>query len=155
MSSAVSFFKINNFILQLSTQKSVELMVQACNIPGFTLGQIELGRPVVKDKRPGDTLEYNDLSVTIICDEELSAYKEIYNYLILSANPNTGELEVNENVFQATLMLTTNKNNVQHKLTFYNMFVKAVSDIQLESTTTEGEAPTFSIDLAYSFFNFE
>ena len=154
MSNEAALFKVNNFIIQFKDQKSLELHVTACNIPGFTLGQIELGRPVIKDKRPGDNLEYNDLSITVLVDEKLEAYKEIYNYLILSANPNSGHLEINDNVFDCVLTLLTNKNNYSHKIYVYNAFVKAVSDIQLESTTSEAETPTFTVDFGYSFFNF-
>jgi len=152
---SASFFKVNNFIIQFKDQKNLELMVNACNFPGFSLGQIDIPRPVVKDQRPGDSLTFNDLSLTIICDEDLKAYKEIYSYLILSANPNTGRLNISDSVFDCYLDLTTNKNNVKHKLHFYNAFIKSVSDIQLESTTSEGEAPTFTAEMAYSFFTFE
>lgn len=150
----MNFFKINNFILQFKDQKDLELRVVGSNIPGFTLGQLEIPRPVVKDKRPGDSLDYNDLSVNVICDEDLKAFKTIYEYLILSANPNTSDLEINENVFDAKLFLTTNKNNINHILWFRNCFFKSISDINLESTTTEEEAPTFTIELGYSFYDF-
>jgi hypothetical protein len=130
-------------------------MVIGGNIPGFNLGQIELARPVVKDKRPGEQLEYNDLSVTVLCDEDLQAFQDIYSSIILSANPNTGDLEIEQNTFDCYMFLLTNKNNVQKKLHFYNAYFKAVSDIQLETTTTEGEQVTFTVDLGYSFYNFE
>jgi len=152
--SVIDLFKINSFIIQFKDQKPLELMVNASNIPGFTLGQIELGRPVVKDKRPGDSLEYNDLSVTVITDEDLKAYKEIYRYLVLAANPHTGDLEINQTVFDCDLFLLSNKNNISHKLHFYNAFFKSISDIQLESSTTEEEQVTFTIELGYSFFDF-
>lgn len=153
--ASTDLFKVSSFIIQFKDQKFLELMVNGCNIPGFALGQLAIGRPVVTDKRPGDSLDYNDLSVSVICDEELKAYKEIYNYLILAANPNTGDLEINETVFDCTVQLLTNKNNLQHKIHFYNAFIKSVSDINLESTTTESEAPIFNVEFGYSFFNFE
>lgn len=130
-------------------------MVTAANVPGFTLGQIELPRPVVKDKRPGDSLEYNDLSITVVCDEKLKAFKEIYSAIVLSANPNTGDLEINKTVFDCDLFLTTNKNNIQSHIHFYNAFFKGVGDLQLETTTSEGEQVTFTVDIGYSFYNFE
>ena len=148
-------FKVSSFIIQFKDQKTLELMVNGCNIPGFTLGQLEINRPVLLDKRPGDSLEYNDLTINVICDEELKAYKEIYNYLILAANPNTGDLEINDTVFDCNIQILTNKNNIQHKIHFYNAFIKGISDITLDSTSTESEAPTFTVDLGYSFFNFE
>lgn len=153
--SVIDFLKINSFAIQFKDKRSLELMVTSANIPGFTLGQLEMGRPVVKDKRPGDTLEYNDLTVQVLCDEDLKAFEDIYTSIILAANPNSGELEISDSVFDCTLFLTTNKNNIQKKIHFYNAFFKSVGDLQMESTTTEGEQITFSVDLGYSFYNFE
>lgn len=155
MSNPIDLLKVNSFNMQFSNQKSLELMVTSVNLPGFTLGQMNFGRPVVKDKRPGDSLEYNDLNITILCDEQLKAFEEIYHYLILSANPNTGSLEINDNIFQSTLMLTTNKNNVQRKVKFYNCFFTSIGDLQFESTTTDAEQITFQATLAYSFYDFD
>jgi len=153
--SSLDLFKINSFILQFKDQTSLELMVQGCNLPGFTLGQLEIPRTVVKDVRPGDSLTYNDLNVTVICDEDLKAFKDIYRYLVLAANPNTGDLEINDTVFNASLLLTTNKNNIKHKLYFHNCFFKEISDLDLQSTTSDEEQVTFTLTCGYSFYDFE
>lgn len=153
--SVIDYLKINSFAIQFRDKKELDLMVISANIPGFTLGQLEMGRPVVKDKRPGDSLEYNDLTVQVVCDEDLQAFTSIYTSLVQAADPNTGEISVDTPVFDCYLFLTTNKNNIQKKVHFYNAFFKAVSDLQFESTTTEGEQLNFSIDLGYSFYNFE
>lgn len=152
--SQINFFKVNNFSIIFKDQRSLELMVQNANLPGFTLGDLTIPRPVVADKRPGDSLDFSDLSVTVICDEELKAFKEVYNYLILAANPTNGHLEINETVFDCQLNLLTNKNNYNHKLYFYNAFIKSVGDISLQSDTTEGEAPTFEVSFGYSYYEF-
>lgn len=151
---STNLFKVSNFILQFKNTKHLELMTTACNIPGFTLGELNISRPVIRDARPGDTLTYNDLNVTILTDEKLQAYKEIYDYIIMAANPDTADLNILDPVFDSVLLLTTNKNNIQHKITFYNSFFKSVSDIDLTSTSTEEEQVTFSISLGYSYHEF-
>lgn len=146
--------KVSSFNIQFKDSKSLELMVTSTNLPGFTLGGLDISRPVVKDSRPGDSLTFNDLSLTVLCDEDLNAYKEIYTYIIKSANPNTGELDISSPVFDSTLFLMTNKNNVQHKIVFYNSFFKEIGDLQFETTSSEDEQLTFTIGLGFSFFNF-
>lgn len=149
------YLKSSSFLIQFKDQRRLELMVTGVNLPGFTLGEILLSRPVVTDKRPGDHIDFNDLSLTIICDEDLKAFTEIVSSIILSANPNTGDLEISKTVFDATLFLTTNKNNIQHKVHFYNCYFKSISDLPFESTSDDEAHVTFNAELGYSFYNFE
>ena len=58
---------------------AIELMVTATSIPGFGVSQLEFPRTGIMDKRPGDFLTFNDLSITVNCDEKLEIYKEIHN----------------------------------------------------------------------------
>jgi hypothetical protein len=154
--SRIDLFKTGNFIIQFASQKKLELQVIVTALPGFNLGVLEMGRPVVKDVRPGDSLTYNDLSLTVLCDEDLKAFQEIYTSIVWAANPNTGDIQLSTDVtFDAQLFLTTNKNNIQHKVHFYNAFFKSVGDISLDSTSTDENYISFPADLGYSFYNFE
>ena len=153
--SIINLFKVSSFKLMFKDTKFLELMTQGANIPGLTLGELKIGRPVVTDTRSGDSLTYEDLSVSVLCDEKFEAYKEIYNYIINSSNPVNADINVSYPIFDSTLFLTTNKNNVQHKINFYNCFFKSIGGIQLTSTSTEEEQFTFEISLGYSFYLFE
>lgn len=153
--SGINLFKVSNFILQFKDQKQLELMTAEVNIPGLTLGEINIGRPVIRDLRSGDSLTYDDLTVTVLCDETFSAFKEIYNYIMKSSDPNTGNIDVFYPVFDSTLSLTTNKNNFQHKIQFLNCFFKNISSMQLTSQSAEEEQITFSITLGYSYYLFD
>jgi hypothetical protein len=153
--SIINLFKISNFVLNFKDSKQLELMTVGCNIPGITLGDLIMNRPVIRDYRNGDSLTYDDLTVTVLCDEKLSAFKEIYDYIMLASNPETADIKVVEPIFDSTLHLTTNKNNFQHKLRFYNCFFKSVSSIQLSSASSEEEQITFDISLGFSYYLFE
>lgn len=153
--SGVNLFKISNFILQFKDQQALELMTTDVNIPGITLGELNIGRPVIRDLRPGDSLTYDDLTVTVLLSEDMDNYLEIYKYIMKSANPDTGDLDITYPVFDSTLFLTTNKNNIQHKITFLNCFFKSIGAIQLSSQSTDEDRISFDITLGYSYFRFE
>lgn len=153
--SSINLFKVSSFILNFKDQKALELMTTEVNIPGLTLGEINIGRPVVRDLRNGDSLTYEDLSVTVLCDETFSAWKEIYSYIMKASDPDTADIDVVEPIFDSTLFLTTNKNNIQHKFNFYNCFFKAISSIQLTSQSSEEDHISFTITLGYSYYKFE
>ena len=150
----VNMFKVSNFSLNLKDQTNIELMAVDVVIPGLTLGELSIPRPVVRDLRLGDTLTYEDLTISCLCDEDLLAYSDVYNYITKSANPESGDINIAYPVFDSTLFLTTNKNNVQYKVTFYNCFFKNIGGINLTSQSTEEEQFTFSITLGYSYYIF-
>lgn len=148
-------FKISNFVIQLRDQRMIEFMNVECPIPGFNIGTIELNYSSMLDKRPGDSITFNDLTLTVNCDEDLKAYKEIISYLNLAHNPVTNKLEVSQEVFDGYLILLTNKNNVQHKLHFYDMWIESISDLQLQTISTDDQNLSMTIGLKYNFFVFE
>ena len=152
---SINLFKISNFILQFKDSRQLELMTTNVNIPGFSLGELNIPRPVIRDLRNGDSLTYEDLTVTVLCDEKLEAFKEIYDYIWRASNPDTADISVDEPIFDSTLLLTTNKNNVQHKIRFLNCFFKSIGGIPLSSASTEEEQITFDITLGYSYYIFE
>jgi hypothetical protein len=153
--SVLNLFKSCNFRISLKDQKAIELMVQEVNLPGITLGQMDLGWQSMKDKRTGDAIDFNDLTLQIILDEDLNTFREIYSALILAHNPATNELEVKKQVFDGFLNLTTNKNNIQHSIHFYDAWIKSIDDIQLSHTTGEDEQLVCTLNIVYNFYLFE
>lgn len=151
-----SLFKESNFRLQLKqNMPALEVMVNVTNIPGFGIGQMEFKRPGIIDKRPGEHLSFEDLIITVLCDEKLEAYKEIHNYLLITSNPQIASIDPFQGIFDSTLLLTTNKNNLQHKIRFFNCFFKNVGDISLTATTDTDNQVSFQVTLGYSYFSFE
>jgi hypothetical protein len=148
-------FKVSNFVMQLRDQKSIEFMNVEAPLPGFNIGTIEVPHQSMMDKRPGGSITFNDITLTVNCDEDLKAYKEIYDYLVLAHDPLTNKLCVKEEVFDGYLYLLTNKNNVQHKLHFYDMWIESVSDLQLETISADENNLTMTLGLKYNFFVFE
>jgi hypothetical protein len=148
-------FKTSNWKLQLKDQTHVEFFCQEAAIPGVTIGTITTGYASMADKRPGDTIDFSDLTLTIICDEDLGSYKEIMKYLNMTHDVLTNEIRVAPEVFDSFLYLTTNKNNVQHTLHFYDMWIETVSDLVLQTITGDDNSISFTVGLKYNFYTFE
>lgn len=147
-------FKICNFVMQLREQKHLEFFILQASIPAYTIGTIEVGFNSMKDKRPGDSIDFSDLSLTVLCDEDLKAYKDVYNYLNLAHDALSNKLEVHQEIFDGTLFLTTNKNNITHTLKFYDMWIESVSGLDLMTTSTDDNAISFTVNLKYNYFTF-
>ena len=59
----------------------VEYFATAANIPGITMGQANQPTPLKDIPIPGDKLEYDNLNITFLVDENLENYREIHGWL--------------------------------------------------------------------------
>jgi hypothetical protein len=144
--------KASNFVLTFKDQRQLEWMVQEATLPGFNLGEMPLMHPTQNLRMPGDATTWNDLICQIILDEDGTALWEAYEYIINAKNPETGEMKLDEILFDAKLHIMSNKNNPVRTVTFYNTWIRAVTDIQFLQTTSEDETPTFSVEMTFSHF---
>ena len=60
---------------------NVEFFVQSVNIPGITLGEATQTTPLKDIPIPGDKLDYDNLTIQFLVDENLENYREIHGWL--------------------------------------------------------------------------
>ena len=70
------------FRFKCSKLPTVEFFCQTANIPGISLGQATVDTPLKSIPFPGDELNYQDLSISFLVDENLNNYKEIHDWLL-------------------------------------------------------------------------
>jgi hypothetical protein len=71
----------------LSRAPNIEYFVQQVTLPGLNLGSAIQVTPFVNIPRPGDKLEFEQMSVTFRVNENLDNYSEIYNWMVALARP--------------------------------------------------------------------
>ena len=69
------------FKFQLAKLPKVEYFTTACNIPGISLSAALQPTPLKDIPLPGDTVEFNDLEITFLVDENLENYREIHGWI--------------------------------------------------------------------------
>ena len=69
------------FKFQLTKLPKVEYFTTACNIPGISLSSALQPTPLRDIPLPGDTVEFNDLEITFLVDENLENYREIHGWM--------------------------------------------------------------------------
>ena len=69
------------FKFQLTKLPKVEYFTTACNIPGISLSAALQPTPLKDIPIPGDTVEFNDLEITFLVDENLENYREIHGWM--------------------------------------------------------------------------
>lgn len=71
----------------LSRAPNVEYFVQEVTLPGLNLGAAVQVTPFVNIPRPGDKLEFEQMSVTFRVNENLDNYIEIFNWMVALGRP--------------------------------------------------------------------
>ena len=69
------------FKFSLTKLPKVEYFTTACNIPGISLGNTIQPTPLADIPLPGDTINFSDLEITFLVDENLENFREIHGWM--------------------------------------------------------------------------
>jgi hypothetical protein len=148
-------FKTSNFRVVLrNDMKNLEFFALEASIPSVTVGKITVPFQSMNDKRPGDSLEYDDLSLTILVDEDLQIYNDFYALLNTTHDPRSNRIQVEPEIFDMTIFLTSNKNNIIYSVTFYDAWIQTMSAIELQTTSGDDNGIKTTLGISYNYFLF-
>jgi hypothetical protein len=141
-----SFLTNNKYEFIFDRAPNLTFFTQSVNIPDLTISAVATTTPFTTIYVPGNIITYEQLIVTFMVDEDMTAWFEIYNWINNVANPETydkrGTLSLtpgktNSIKSDAVLLIKTNSNNPNVKFSFKEMFPTSLSGMQL--TSTEGQ----------------
>lgn len=136
-------------IIERDRYANLEFFSQSVTHPGSTVNAVEIGIPRIQSMpMAGDTINYGDLTLNLILDEDLSAYKEMQNWLEECVYKK-GET-VNHDV---TVIILNSHNNSCGKIRYKNAIPTQLGSIELTSTT--GDISYISFDVTFRFTEFE
>lgn len=157
------------FQLQIEKLPDLTFFAQEVNLPGITLGEPEFGTPFARVPIPGETLTYDQLSITFLVDEEMANYRAIYNwivalgfpegynqYLNLKATENI-ELysELASNYSDASLLILNNSNLLTKQANIKDMFPVALDGLTFQSTLSDQQYLVGRASFKFSYYNFD
>lgn len=132
--------------------------IQSINFPSV---QVEPAR-VVKSPKLSNTMiagsatAYEDIQITFLIDENLSAYAELYEWMLTIQNPMGPTTESQTNVPRTALLyiMDNTRENVVVTFKFYEMYPKILSDLEWNYTETgDVEALTCVATFGYTHFD--
>ena len=136
-------------IIERDKYANMEFFSQSVSHPGATVNAVELGIPRIQSMPlSGDTIDYGDLTLTLILDEDLSAYKEMQHWLEECVYEK-GET-VNHDV---TVIILNSHNNSCGKIRYKNAVPTRLGAVEL--TSTIGDVAYISFDVTFRFTEFE
>ena len=166
-----NFLSPIGFRFVLNRAPKVAFFGNNANIPGMTLG-VAIQPTYLKDiDIPGDKIQFNDLSIRFLVDEDLENYMEIQNWIrgigfpeslkeIYDWQNNNSELDITErsqlqmNLYSdATLTVLTSSNNSNFKVKFFNLFPYSLTDLQFDATGSDVDYLTAEATFKYTIYN--
>ncbi len=152
------------FILERAPK--IAFFCNQANIPDMNMGTAVLPSYLRQLPIPGDEINFGDLSLRFLVDEDLKNYMEIFNWIrglgtAQSLNEfddlqkrSTVKLERGQNIYSdGTLHVLSNNLISKFKVVFDDLFPVSLSTLNFDATDTTNEYFTAEVIFKYTIFN--
>lgn len=158
----------NGFQFSITKLPEVTYFCQEVNLPDITLGIAEQPTPFSDAKIPGDKLQYGDLLVQFIIDEDMGNYLAVHNWINGLGFPknktqysnwleqhdmlNTSELQKG---YSDGILTILNSNNTPSKsIKFIDLFPTNLSALNFLSTSNDVQYLIGAASFSYTYYEF-
>jgi hypothetical protein len=138
---------------------NVSFFIQRATVPGISIASVQQPTPFNLVYHSPDKMDFQELQITFIVDEEMKNYSEIYNWMIGLAFPRSysefSSLRDDENGLYSdiSLLVKNSHKNPNIQFTFINAFPTTLSEVQLDTTQTDVIYPEVSVSFRYDSFS--
>ena len=164
-----NFLSPAGFKFVLNKAPKVAFFANTGNIPRLDLGTTVQPNYLRDIPVPGDKMEFEDLTLRFLVDENLENYMEIQNWLrglgfpeslkeIYDLQNNTKGVYNNQNKMDniysdGTLEVLNSNQNLNFKVIFKDMFPYSLSSLDFDATSEDIEYFTAEVSFKYSMYN--
>lgn len=128
---------------------NVEYTLQTILLPDVTLSPATMSTPHRRLGFAGDKVDYGEVQMTFLVDEEMKNYQEIYDWMIGSA---TQDDETNRKERDITLSILSSHNNITREIQFVNAFPTTLSSLPFDITVTDTQYLTAVVSFQFAYF---
>lgn len=168
-----NFLQPSGFKMIISRSPKVAFFGNAVNIPELILGTTIQPTAGLKNiNRPGEIIEFGDLNLRFLVDENLENYIEVQNWIrgigfpesldqIYDFQDNTEgvarpDLQTGLNLYSdGTLLVYDSMMNPNFKVHFQDMFPYSLTTLQFDATLSDTEYFTAEVSFKYTIYNIE
>lgn len=83
----MNYLRPSGFRFLIQGLPQVTYFCQAANIPTINLGVVTQYTPLIDIPRPGEKLQFGELNIQFLIQEDMQNYSELYNWLIGLGSP--------------------------------------------------------------------
>ena len=150
-----NFLNPIGFFLKLEKFEGVDFFCQSANLPDINMPTTQVASqfrnlPII----PGGGVEFGDLAVTFIVDEDLKNYNSIYKWTRDNGNADQMARETPENDIytNAQLHIVTSAYNPAFIVEYRDIFPVSLSNLQFDATMTDTEYITAEVTFKHQQF---
>jgi len=150
-----------SFTISVDRMPNVEFFTQGISIPGVSGTPIAMATPLRTMYQPQDQLNYDDLTIQFIVDEQMNNYKEVLRWMEGLGAPESTKQYADYDKGNATLasdisvVITNSHKNPNIKFTFKEAFPVTLGGIELNVNTQDIAYATCDVTMRYESFIFE
>ena len=154
-----SFLSPIGFKFQLNNFPEVNYFCQSATLPGISISSISVPTPLKAIDLAGDEVNFEELTIKFIVDENMKNWLSIYDWIIGLGFPTEEgqakykKLSTNsELTTDATLTVLTGNMNPQINFVFQNCFPLNLSSIAFDSGGTDIDYVTADVSFRYDVY---
>jgi len=144
------------FIINRQNYTNLEFFAQSVTHPGATVAPLEMPLSRIQSMPlAGDKINYGEMQLDILLDENMESYIEMQNWLERIVNDGQVNSESTTKVptyADITLMILTSHNNNNVQIRYNDCLPTNVGSIQLSANATDVTYPTFTTSFRFSSF---
>ena len=159
-----NFLSPVEFQLVLNRLPNVEFFLQGANVPGISSSGTERPSPFKTINEPSDKITYDDFTVTVLCDEDMVAFREVSDWLVALTYPDNFEQykdlvtpppEPASKKSDGSLVVLNSNKNANVTIKFTDLFPVSISGLQLNTAESDLTPPAFEVTFKYSNYTIE
>jgi hypothetical protein len=156
----LSLLENNKFRFVIPNLTFANYFLQSVNLPGVATNVAEVPTPFHIQKRHGDRLNYEELQMQVIIDEDLRIWEQTFNWLSSITTPEGfhqyGKGTRTGNIYnEGVLEFNKNSNLSNLRIKFHNCCILSLGPIQMSHAVNEPENPICDMTVAYDTFTIE
>ena len=153
------------FTFAIARFPKVSFFSNKCTLPPITLGTVEQPSYLKGIPHPGDRVEYGELAIEFLVDEDMLNYSLVHNWITGLGFPESckefdeftrdrdGQKDLKLQYSDATLGILNSNYNEIAKIKFLDIFPTNISP--LEFTATDTDINYFTVSATFSYLHYQ
>lgn len=157
----INLLQPNKFSFVIPGMPHLKYFTQKVSMGTVTTNSIQIETPFSATVRHGDKLKFSELSITFLVDEDMKAWREVYDWMVECTFPTQfseygRSKDRKANLYKdAFLTINTNANNPNIRIKFRNCTPLSLSEIQFDTTASADTVMTCTAVFDYDGYDFE
>ena len=155
--SKFNLSRVQNALFTIEGEKEMSYFLTTFNLPGMSIGTMPIANPFKAHNDPGNTLTYDELSVTCLISENFDNWKASVDWLKTATDGVTFSTATSGRMTKkaGSIVLLTNNGNKFGDIIINNMFPINIGSVSFDIQSTEPTPLTFDMTLQYESYKID